>query len=209
MTETSTTAGEQQQALQERVTELERQIDRETRTRKQLIDVAVQLNSTLNVQELLRLIMTSAAELLDAETSSLLLVDEETDELIIEVATGAIGGQVVQRRVPAGAGIAGWTLAHRQPAVIDDPASDDRFYQDVSAAVGFETDNMLAVPLLVKDRAIGVVEVINKRGEHGFTEQDVELATAMASLAAIAFDNASMYAQLADAVVAARMSYRL
>lgn len=208
MTETSTTAGEQQ-ALRGRVTELERQLDRETRTRRQLIDVAVQLNSTLNVQELLRLIMTSAAELLDAETSSLLLVDEETDELIIEVATGAIGGQVVQRRVPAGAGIAGWTLAHRQPAVVDDPASDDRFYQDVSAAVGFETDNMLAVPLLVKDRAIGVVEVINKRGEGGFTDQDVELATAMASLAAIAVDNASMYAQLADAVVAARMSYRL
>lgn len=209
MTETSTTAGEQQQGLRERVTKLERQLDRETRTRRQLIDVAVQLNSTLNVQELLRLIMTSAAELLDAETSSLLLVDEETDELIIEVATGAIGGQVVQRRVPAGAGIAGWTLAHRQPAVIDDPASDDRFYQDVSAAVGFETDNMLAVPLLVKDRAIGVVEVINKHGEGGFTDQDVELATAMASLAAIAIDNASMYAQLADAVVAARMSYRL
>lgn len=209
MTETSTTAGDRQQALQGRVTELERQLDRETRRRKQLIDVAVQLNSTLNVQELLRLIMTSAAELLDAETSSLLLVDEETDELIIEVATGAIGGQVVQRRVPAGAGIAGWTLAHRQPAVIDDPATDDRFYQDVSAAVGFETDNMLAVPLLVKDRAIGVVEVINKRGEGGFTDQDVELATAMASLAAIAVDNASMYAQLADAVVAARMSYRL
>lgn len=209
MTETSTTADEGQGALRDRVTALERQLDAEVRTRRQLMDIAVQLSSTLNVQELLQLIMTSAADLLDAETSSLLLVDEETDELIIEVATGAIGGQVVQRRVPAGVGIAGWTLEHGEPAVIDDPASDDRFYADVGASVGFETENMLAVPLLVKDRAIGVVEVINKRGPGGFTDTDVDLATAMASLAAIAVDNASLYAQLADAVVAARMSYRL
>lgn len=209
MTDTTTDPGSGERALHERVAELERRLELEAQARTQLIDVAMKLSSTLNLTELLQLIMSSAAHLLHAETSSLLLVDEETDELIIEVATGAIGGEVVQRRIPAGAGIAGWTLRHREPAVIDDPASDERFYRDVSAAVGFETDNLLAVPLLLKDRAIGVVEVINKRGTTGFTDQDVELATALASLAAIAVDNANLYAQLADAVVAARMSYRL
>jgi GAF domain-containing protein len=63
--------------------------------------------------------------------------------------------------------------------------------------------------MLVKDRAIGVVEVINRRHNARFTERDAELATAFASLAAIAIDNAQLYAQLADAVVTARMSYRL
>jgi phosphoserine phosphatase RsbU/P len=207
MTDIGTTPGGDDVAV--RLDELERQLQAEVSARKQLIDIAVTLNQTLNLDELLQLIMRSAADLLDAETSSLLRVDEATGELIIEVATGTIGGEVVKHRVPAGAGIAGWTLEHRQPAVVDDPAADDRFYADVSTSVSFETRNLLAVPLLVKDKAIGVVEVINKRGGDGFDEQDVELAQALASLAAIAIDNASLYAQLADAVVAARMSYRL
>lgn len=206
MTDQSTSA---EQGEQDRLTGLEEELQDEVNARKQLINIAMQLNSTLNLQELLQVIMSSAADLLDAETSSLMLVDEETDELIIEVATGSPGSQVARRRVPAGAGIAGWTLQQREPAVIDDPDNDDRFYREVGAAIGFETRNLLAVPLLVKDRAIGVVEVINKRSERGFTPQDVELASALASLAAIAVDNASLYAQLADALVAARMSYRL
>lgn len=208
MTDTST-ADEEIRALQGRLVQLEEQLEAEVRARTQLIDIAVKLSSTLNLEELLGIIMTSATELLEAETSSLILVDQESQELIIEVATGSIGEQVAKRRVPAGSGIAGWTLDHRAPVVIDDPASDPRFYRDIGAAVGFETKNMLAVPLLWKDRAVGVVEVINKRGEQRFSHRDVELATAMASLAAIAVDNASLYGQLADAVVTARMSYRL
>ena len=195
--------------LRGQVAALERQLRREVATRRQLVDLATKLTSTLNLDELLQLIMSSAADLLDAETSSLMLLDEDSGELIIEVATGAVESAVVQRRIPAGAGIAGWVLEHRQPAVVDDPPSDPRFYQEVSESAGFETRNLLAVPMLVKDRAIGVVEVINKQADDDFGESDVELATALANLAAIALDNARMYAQLADAVVAARMSYRL
>lgn len=147
--------------------------------------------------------------LLDAETSSLMLLDEDSEELVIEVATGDVGDSVAKTRIPAGAGIAGWTLAHREPAVIDDPLSDGRYFSGVADAVGFQTRNMIAVPLLTKDRAIGVVEVINKRDDAGFTPRDVEVAQALAALAAIAIDNASLYAQLAVAVVTARMSYRL
>lgn len=193
----------------ERIAELEGRLASEIAIRAQLVDLAVRLNSTLNVDELLQLIMTSAADLLDAETSSLMLLDEDSDELVIEVATGDVGDSVAKTRIPAGAGIAGWTLAHREPAVIDDPLSDGRYFSDVADAVGFETRNMIAVPLLTKDRAVGVVEVINKRDDAGFTPRDVEVAQALAALAAIAIDNAALYAQLADAVVTARMSYRL
>lgn len=193
----------------ERIAELEGRLATEIAIRAQLVDLAVRLNSTLNVDELLQLIMTSAADLLDAETSSLMLLDEDSEELVIEVATGDVGDSVAKTRIPAGAGIAGWTLAHREPAIIDDPLSDGRYFSDVADAVGFETRNMIAVPLLTKDRAVGVVEVINKRDEAGFTPRDVEVAQALAALAAIAIDNAALYAQLADAVVTARMSYRL
>jgi phosphoserine phosphatase RsbU/P len=181
----------------------------EVAARKQLVEVALQLSSTLDSDKLLELIMVSAAELLDAETSSLMLVEEETNELVIAVATGMIGPKAERQRIPIGVGIAGWTLANRQVAVVDDPASDERFFSEVGESLQFTTKNLLAVPMLVKDRAIGVVEVINKQNNARFTGRDTELASALASLAAIAIDNANLYAQLADAVVTARMSYRL
>lgn len=181
----------------------------EVAARKQLVDVALQLGSTLDSDKLLKLIMVSATDLLDAETSSLMLVDEDTNELVIAVATGTTGPKAERQRIPIGVGIAGWTLANRQVAVVENPASDGRFFSEVGESLQFTTRNLLAVPMLVKDRAIGVVEVINKRKNAQFTERDTELAAALASLAAIAIDNANLYAQLADAVVTARMSYRL
>lgn len=188
---------------------LESLLQEETDARKRLVEVAVTLNSTLDAKKLLQFIMTSAAQLLDAETSSLMLVDEETDELVIEVATGAVGPKAERQRIPRGAGIAGWALTNHEVAIVNNAAADQRFFTEVGESIEFETRNLLAVPLFAKDRPIGVVEVINKRGGQEFGERDAELAGAFASLAAIAIDNADLYAQLADAVVTARMSYRL
>jgi GAF domain-containing protein len=191
------------------VSSLEDQLRQEVAARKRLVETALQLTSTFDSDKLLQMIMSSATELLDAETSSLMLVDEDTKELVIAVATGDIGASAERGRIPIGAGIAGWTLANRQVAIVADPPSDARFFPGIGESLQFATKNLLAVPMLVKDRAIGVVEVINKRNDAQFTERDSELATAFASLAAIAIDNANLYAQLADAVVTARMSYRL
>ena len=175
---------------------------------KRIIEITGLLNSTLNVDELLQLIMTSAAELLHAETSSLLLLDEDSGDLVIHVATGEPGEQVERRHVPAGQGIAGAVLESGEAAVVSDPKNDSRFYAVMDEATGFETHNILALPLKVRDESIGVVEVINKR-DGDFTEGDQALAGALANQAAIAIDNARLYARLADAVVTSRMSYRL
>jgi GAF domain-containing protein len=175
---------------------------------KRIIEITGLLNSTLNVDELLELIMSSASELLNAETSSLLLLDAESGDLVIHVATGKPGEQVERRHVPAGQGIAGAVLESGEPAVISDPKNDSRFYAVMDEATGFETRNILALPLKVRDEPIGVVEVINKR-DGDFTEDDEALAGALANQAAIAIDNARLYAKLADAVVSSRMSYRL
>jgi phosphoserine phosphatase RsbU/P len=175
---------------------------------KRIIEITGLLNSTLNVEELLELIMSSASELLDAETSSLLLLDKESGDLVIHVATGKPGEQVERRHVPAGQGIAGSVLESGEPAVVSNPKKDPRFYAVMDQATGFETKNILALPLKVRDDTIGVVEVINKR-DGDFTEDDEALAGALANQAAIAIDNARLYARLADAVVTSRMSYRL
>ncbi|HET8628148.1 MAG TPA: GAF domain-containing protein [Thermomicrobiales bacterium] len=192
-----------------RVEDLERELAEERRARQALVETSVRLNSLLNLPELLQTIMASAADLLGAETSSLMLLDEETNELTFEVATGEAGQEVKQLRVPADQGIAGWVLQHREPAVVGDVASDPRFYGQIDQSSGFQTRSMLAVPLSIRDRTIGVVEVINKQGSEQFDARDQDIATALAAQAAVAIDNARLYQKLADALVESRMSYRL
>ena len=182
--------------------------NREVQTLERLLEISSLLNSTLKLDELLATIMSSATELTGAETSSLLLLNEEGGELTVEVATGKPGEAVVREQVPAGRGIAGWVVEHGEPAVVDDPRSDPRFYAAMDEKTGFETRSILAVPMHAHERTIGVLEVINKR-DGGFEERDLKLATALASHAAIAIENARLYASLADAVVTSRMSYRL
>lgn len=188
---------------------LERELAAERKARQALVETSVRLNSLLNLPELLNAIMASATQLLGAETSSLLLLDEEANELTFAVATGATGESVRELRVPADQGIAGWVLQHDQPTLVADATGDPRFYRGIDQASGFTTRSMLAVPLKIRDRAIGVVEVINKQGETSFDARDLEIATAFAAQAAVAIDNARLYRQLADAVVESRLSYRL
>jgi GAF domain-containing protein len=190
------------------VDELRRRLDEEVAKRDRLVEVAGLLSSTLKLEQLLVMITESAAELLEAETSSLLLLDEETGELTIDIATGEIGREVVQKRVPAGSGIAGWVVENGEPTVVNSPRDDPRFFGDIDAKSGFETKSILAVPMRTRERVIGVIEVINKRNG-GFEDEDVKLTTALAGQAATAIDNARLYAKLADAVLTSRLSYRL
>lgn len=175
-------------------------------TLERLLEISSLLNSTLKLDELLGEIMSSATELTGAETSSLLLLDEEGGELTVEIATGAPGEAVMRQQVPAGEGIAGWVVENGESVVVDDPKSDERFYGGIDEKTGFETKNMLAVPMKTKDRTIGVIEVINK-SDGSFDERDEKVTTALANQAAIAIENARLYARLADAVVTARTSY--
>jgi GAF domain-containing protein len=110
--------------------------------------------------------------------------------------------------VPAGVGIAGWVVKNDEHLVVADAREDPRFYAGVDEKTGFETRNILAVPLRTKERVIGVVEIINKV-DGPFDDRDVALATALANQAGVAIDNARLYAKLADAVMTSRLSYRI
>jgi GAF domain-containing protein len=175
---------------------------------RRIIEITGLLNSTLDLDQLLSQIMSAASELTGAETSSLLLVEPESGDLTIFVATGESGAQVERRSVPAHQGIAGWVVDNGEAAVVESPKDDPRFYAVMDQAIQFETRNLIAVPLKARDETIGVVEVINKR-PGAFTDRDVEVALALAGQAGIAIDNARLYARLADAVVTSRLSYRL
>jgi GAF domain-containing protein len=186
-------AGEAENEREQDNAELQRRLDEEVGRLNRLVEITGLLNAT---------------ELLDAETSSLFLLDETSGELTAEIATGESGQAVAKQRVPAGSGVAGWVVAHAEPAIVDDPRNDPRFYSEIDERTGFETRNMLAVPMRTKERVIGAIEVINRRSG-SFAERDLQVASALANQAAIAIDNARLYARLADAVVTSRLSYRL
>jgi len=204
-------SGDLGKALEERnreVAALRTQLDQETGRLNRLVELTGHLNSTLNVDDLLELIMSAATEVLNAETSSLFLLDEEAGELTVAVATGESGQAMKQQRVPIGTGIAGWVVENGEPLVVDAPREDSRFYQEIDTQTGFETRDILAVPMRTKERTIGAIEVINRR-EGGSDEKDLGIATALANQAAVAIENARLYARLADGIVASRLSYRL
>ena len=193
---------------QDQIALLQQELAAERHAREALVETSVKLNSLLNLPELLNAIMDSATRLLDAETSSLLLLNETTGELTFAVATGVPGEQVKELRIPANQGIAGWVLQHDELVVVNDVTQDQRFYSNVDQQSGFITRSLLAAPLKIRGKMIGVVEVINKHNGTTFGDRARDIATALAALAAVAIDNASLYQKLADALVESRMSYR-
>lgn len=191
------------------VDRLYRRLQEEVGVRNRLIQVSTKLGTTLDLSELLKLIMQSAREMFQVEACSVILVDEETGDMTFEVAVGEKGEAVAQQRIPAGKGIAGRVVQSGEPVIVSAATESPDFFSGIDQAVGFQTRNLLAVPLQVRGRTIGVVEVINTRNRAEFSAEDLSLAGALASQAAVAIDNARLYQQLSDALLTARMSYRL
>lgn len=196
-------------ALRAELDQLKRDREHEVAVLSELIQISTQLSSTLKLSELLQLIMNSAKRLIRAEACSVALRDEETGELVFQMAVGAKSENVREKRVPAGRGIAGRVVESGRPLIVNSVKDDPQFYRQIDESTGLETRNILAVPLKVRDRPIGVVEMINSQGREAFDERDLTLAEAFTSQAAVAVDNANLYQKLAEGLVTSRMSYRL
>jgi signal transduction histidine kinase len=152
------------------------------------------LNSTLDLPALLDLIVNSAREITGSEASSILLLDSKSGELYFEAASG--GGEAIKRVVvPLDSSIAGWVCRSSEPLVIADTSQDERFYKQADAESLFTTRSILAVPLKVKDNVIGCLEAVNKLGGVTFTPDDTETLTTLAAQAAVAIQNARLFAQ--------------
>src|SRR5579864_5744139 len=149
--------------------------------------------STLRLSELLETVMKLASEVVHAETGSLLLMDQATGELYFDVALGEKGGALQQIRLKKGEGIAGWVAENRKPAVVNDTAADPRWTQKADKTSQFKTKAILAVPMLMKDKLIGVMEAINRADGSPFNDLDVQMLETFASQAAIAIENARLF----------------
>jgi len=159
-----------------------------------LIEVSIIINSTLDLEKLIGLVMEKAQSVMRAEASSVMLINEKTGKLECEVALGEYGEKVRKTiSLDKGQGVAGWVWEHDEPLIVQDVEKDERFFADIDRQSGFRTRTILAVPLKVKDRIIGVAEVINRTDGKQFTRDDLELFSTFGRQVAMAIDNARMH----------------
>lgn len=159
-----------------------------------LLEVGRLLSSKLELAELLTTVLPLASRVVDAETASLLLLDEQTQELYFDVALG-MDARASKVRLRLGQGIAGAVAAARKSEIINDAKTDPRWSAAADAQSGFSTRSILAVPILLKGRLVGVVEAINKR-DGLFDDGDRITLEAFASQTGVAIENARLFSSL-------------
>jgi GAF domain-containing protein len=161
--------------------------------------VSQHITPQVDVMQLLGEILDTALAVLKAADGSLMLTDEETNELVFTVVRGSAADKLIGFRLPAGTGIAGWVAQHREPQNVREVRHDPRFYPRVDEAFGFNTRSMVCVPVNLDDgRVLGVLSVLNKVHDKEFTQEDLDLILVVAQLAATAMRRAERAIETAE-----------
>lgn len=155
-----------------------------------LLNLARGLTSTLDVDALLKRIGQSAEQMFHCDASAIMLLDDDKKHLYFKVATGEKGGVVTRFRVKVGEGVAGWVADKRESLLINDVTKDTRFSGQHDQASGFKTKSLLCVPMVAGGDLVGVLELLNKKADEGFSDADKGLLESLAGLAALAIANA-------------------
>jgi len=137
---------------------------------------------------LLQATVEVARAIFGAKAASVFLLDEEANELVFEAVAGEGEGELIGMRFPAETGIAGWVLTTRQPLVVDDLSADTRWSRTAAESTGYVPKSMMSVPLLVEERALGVLQVLDRPPESRVRLREVDLLGLFANQAAIALD---------------------
>ncbi len=167
------------------------------------------LSSSLDLQRVLELVVRSAARLLDSEAGSLLLLDQDSGELVFEVASGPVGADLIGLRMPSDKGIAGAAFTDNRPVITQNTREDQRWYDNFdkkgeSTPAHFVTESIIAAPLNARGRTIGVLEVLNRKDNRAFDNEDADLLLAFGAQAALAIENARLFT-MTDQALQARL----
>lgn len=177
-------------SVEVRIARLERALAREQSKTRALADISAALGSTLDLDELLGLVASRITEVIDAERSTIYLLDEGADHLVSRVAEGQ-GSSTIRLKV--GEGLAGWVAKTGQRLNIKDAYQDVRFDAEWDRRTGYRTRSILAVPMKNRHgRTLGVVQVLNKRAGT-FTDDDEALLSALATQAAVSIENGKLF----------------
>ena len=156
------------------------------------------INSSLNITEVLDNAMKWAEEFIDAEASSVYELAEEKNELFIRLARGEKKSLIEGITLKVGEGIAGTVVQTGKPIAIQDVNKDKRFSDKFDRLTGFKTRSMICVPMLLRDKPIGAIQVMNKRNREPFRQADLELLNSLAQLTAVSMENAKLYQRLEE-----------
>ena len=155
-----------------------------------LVEIGKALTSTLKLDEVLQIIMERISALLKPTAWSLLLVDEETGDLVFEIAVPPVAEFLKGTRLDRGTGIAGWVAERAEPLLVPDVSADSRFSETIDWASTIAIRSILCIPVKSQERTLGVVQLVNSREDGSFSEADLTILTTIADFAAIAIENA-------------------
>lgn len=161
-----------------------------------LYQISQAITSTLDLKTVFHQTTELAASILQAKAATLFSIDTKQRELVFMVAKGAAAQALEEKRIPITHGVVGWVAMHGQPLIVNNAQKSNLFNSALDSQTGFSTQNIVCVPLRTHDRTVGVLEVLNKESEEGFTSADAEWLTTMGQQIAIALENAQLYENL-------------
>jgi len=161
-----------------------------------LVDASAAINSSLDLRATLQAIARMAANVIEAEASSVLLLDPQRRKLVFHAATGESADEIMGEEFDAELGIAGKVVGSGRPLLVVDVRQDQSFFSGIDAKSSFTTRGLVAAPMIKAGQIIGVVEVLNKVGRPQFSNDDLELLQVFANLAASAATNAQAHERL-------------
>jgi HD-GYP domain-containing protein (c-di-GMP phosphodiesterase class II) len=170
---------------------------RSTERQRLLEQISLHMQQTLKIDVLIPLVLDEVNKAIDAEAQSLWLLNPDTNVLECRFATGP-GAEAIKRvRVPLGKGIVGQSVARHEALILEDAQKDPRVFRAADEQTGYVTRSLLCVPLVRQGQAVGAIEAVNKRDGMVFTRMDLELLRSIADSAALAIENARLFADLA------------
>jgi len=166
-----------------------------------LNEIGKALTSSLDIGEVMHVILAKVSELLKPSNWSLLLKDHGTGELYFHAAVGEGSDRLLGMRLKPGEGIAGWVAQHNQPLLVPNVHADPRFASRFDKASRFHTKSILCVPLTFKERTLGVIELVNGPRDGAFHEEDLKILSTVAEFSAIAIENARNFHKVQELTV--------
>lgn len=175
------------------ITDIVKKVKRENRILKNLLKVSRSLSSSLEIEEVLHKAMEHVERICKAEASSIWEIDNEKKELFFRIVRGEHVGKIKQMRLKIGDGIAGFVAKSKRSLLVNDVRKNPYWEDAFDIESSFQSRSILAVPLLIGKRIIGVIELLNKRDGKGFNQRDKESLLSLSGPIAIALDNARLY----------------
>jgi len=164
-------------------------------------EIGKALTSTLDLKEVLNIVMEKISETLTSKNWSLLMVDEEKGDIYFEIVVGEGAENIKDVRLKLGEGIAGWVAKEGKPVLVPDVSKDSRFSSKVDRSANFETKSVVCVPMKSKGKCLGVIELINEVEDGSFGEEDLLMLMILADYTAIAIENANYLREVQELTI--------